>query len=94
MTTKDQLEFIRQKCIEANPALKERSDHCYRIRLADVLLAIVKAEAKKLGDKYSGIPICEKQFALVIRRWNLRKDSLSDQSLETSEFIYELLKNV
>lgn len=51
------------------------------IRLADVLLAIVK------------ISITDKSLvSFIYTEWSLVKDSLEDQSPETIEFIFNLLK--
>lgn len=74
------------------------------IRLADVLLAIWKANPANrtnirlemdgtfLQNKVSDIPgISDEKHYFVMQSWNLLKDSLSDQLFETKEFIYQLL---
>lgn len=60
------------------------------IRLADVLLAIANIDARlKLNRGANIIRIFGSETML---EWNLLKDSLTDQSLETIDFIYNLLK--
>lgn len=64
------------------------------IRLADVLIPL----ARKLGAhrptiNYTIDKIIFNGGAPWNPSWNLLKDSLSDQSEETVNFIYELLKN-
>jgi hypothetical protein len=96
MNRQEQLALIRQKCVEANPEIDELKvfvcNNCaddgdvhYRpIRLADVLwLLEEKKVAKQIGFDKIG------DFALHM--WNLRKDSLEEQSDET---LADLLKKV
>lgn len=100
----DKLNLIREKCIAANPEIGELKkfvcENCggndevhYRpIHLADVLLAIAErigfATVKELGINSFG----EFFFSDNIKeRWNLRTD-LENQSEETINFLYELLK--
>lgn len=61
------------------------------IRLADVLLALSKVGAVTNGGKYL-INIVSDGNSHIDYRWNLLKDSLTEQSEETIEFIYSLLK--
>lgn len=59
------------------------------IRLADVLLAI----GEKYGNhvlEFSGTKTCSLEAARIIPQWNLRADSLSEQSDETVHFLAEL----
>lgn len=62
------------------------------IRLADVLLAI-EHQINNISlngpifDRAAEIPMAD-----ILNRWNLRKDSLEDQSEETIEFLYPILK--
>jgi len=62
------------------------------IRLADVLLAI----KEKYGDfvlEFSGIETCSLEAARIVRKWDLKNDDLSQQSVETISFIANLLKS-
>lgn len=133
---KEQIEFIRAKCIEANPSIKDLVNGCFikvswiddsepeliewtdrtgmrenglnsiiednvsgeiveilgrDIRLADVLLAIKDRVVKTdyLSRTYEEIQ--DLTYNIIIR-WNLKQDRLEDQSPETIEFIYNLLK--
>lgn len=132
MTTQEQIEFIRSKCIESNasildlvfgceitymgkiykvtderfgctwlfspinaeiicPATKEIHNIIGReIRLADVLLAI-----RKQADIDFNIHIGRGNAYFLSGKmehmWNLLKDSLSSQSPETIDFIFNLL---
>lgn len=99
MTTKEKIEAIRQACIKVNRE-REWKDFVAvgapwkdsPCRLADVLLAI------KLFS--ISITACRGYFAKngVIPKgdvkWNLRTDDLAQQSEETIDFIYELVKEV
>lgn len=63
------------------------------IRLADVLLTVKESPKsifipKEAGDK--GSPI-RNLLEWLYENWNLRKDSLEDQSPETIEFLYKTL---
>lgn len=131
---KEQIEFIRQKAIEANPDIKKLKFGCvvenkgkkyliFReymdgyflatdgkhselhvsklnnqhteteilgrdIRLADIIQALM------LTKKWLGASLenqCRDYFNILIQ-YNLRQDRLEDQSPETIEFIYNLLK--
>lgn len=57
------------------------------IRLADVLLAMKSLKERKWTDQAWLITGSKDDC-----NWNLLKDSLTDQSEETIEFLYELLK--
>lgn len=107
------LEKIRAKCIEVNPAIEkqggwvvvpaklsqeEAEAQVYiprPIRLADVLLAIreknhscqIPLEASPLLWYEAGTGA----VALPSFVWNIRKDSLEDQSEETLAFISSIL---
>lgn len=153
MTKQEQIKFIREKCIEANPDIKKLEFGCHidnvlwyktekdkeegtvdwketgmdskqgvivkdlrseflpmwvdygeqlefqiqhddivsfeiigrDIRLADVLLVADNAGKGKLDAVRNNI-------LSVYDKWNLLKDNLNDQSDETIEFIYNLLK--
>lgn len=71
------------------------------IRLADVMIAWAKRRADLVASpsfQKEGLcclvpaPGCECPIAPGYTYWNLRKDSLEDQSEETIEFLYKLLK--
>jgi hypothetical protein len=102
MIKEDQINFIREKCIEANPESFTFEDgNWWRreknaiiapvpIRLADVLLAIgsgVRMEEQTSSGQLS-IGVAGRGWTL----WNLRSADLRDQSEETIEFLYNLLK--
>lgn len=96
-TQQEKLEVIRQACIKANP---EKDILIPTFILSDVLLAIDKKHKMANGYVeylvgcngafYSQESLCESQHELAY--WNLLKDSLSNQSSETIEFIYQLVK--
>lgn len=88
MTREQQLELIRQKCIEANPERDWFTPIPQPIRLADVLLAIPKylaigntGQFMDASDVLPDEPIY----------WNLRKDNLTEQGDECITFLAELL---
>lgn len=89
MTIKEKTEFIRQKCIAANP-------EAYvfgvprPIRLADVLVPIV-GDLDELGSKEQFDPIAV-SIVRTVGHWNLRADDLEKQSEETISFIYKILQ--
>lgn len=102
----DMIGKIRAKCVEANPEILERSFSAQAIesgyivsveddtiRLADVLLALIAAvdakhhphDPEKRDAEYAQgtLRICGK--------WNLRRDSLDDQTDECITFLHSLL---
>lgn len=125
----EQINYIREKAIEANPSIKDLVFGC---RIVDfmkghaIIVGIEKYENESdcYYQFYDNIPhpiinlspyhnwtiigreirladvlgICipkmtEREIIkFVLYDWNLLKDSLSDQSPETVEFIYNLLK--
>lgn len=91
MTREEQLQLIRQKCVEANPEIKNRVHSAFGaiIRLADVLLAIEQTEHWRKGTF-----LRERKTTIhdVYERWNLRKDDLTQQSDECLQFLADLLK--
>lgn len=106
MTPYQKQKVISDACIAANPSIKE-SEYCecghqmyYQgiekgrpIRLADVLLAIGRR-----GDRWNiGGDGCFNHLDQFnnwqkVAQWNLKSDTLSAQSPETIDFLYELLK--
>ncbi len=143
-TQQEQIQFIREKAIEANPDILKLEFGCklldtsirdtgiwtlihatqlkgyprllvYRddigtgtgrisefeiigrnVRLADVLYAI---KIKNRGNGWTYAATAEGEIIKlewddheVVATWNLLKDSLDDQSPETIQFIYNLLK--
>lgn len=104
MTQETQLKEIREACVRANPELKKRAcsnESCddSKPRLADVLLAIdekqrqvrwyVRSDGQFCVVKYEDLDKPPRYFAL----WNLRRDSLEEQSDETLAFVHSLIKN-
>lgn len=95
MTKQEQLDFIRSRCIAANPEIEERSRfnrlHEVRvlpIRLADLLLAIDGLTAGKVpGNDFAYI-----RKGNVRSKWLLTKDDLTEQSNECVSFLYDLLQ--
>lgn len=100
METKEKISYIRAQAIRANPDISKgmSCESCKReaiikgtcvmrgraCRLADVLFVMLK----KFGMSYE-----DRSFNQVIfQLWNLKEDNLELQSLETIEFIYNLLK--
>lgn len=92
MTTQEQIQFITNECIKANPSI------------ADVLLAIDKISSQySVGadgrftvlditkDGTSGLEWVKESNGVLALTWNLLKDSLFSQSPETIEFIFNLL---
>lgn len=80
------LELIRQKCVEANPDRGmpwEINGVKCPPRLADVLLAMFEADAEERAEEL---------IHGSVKVWNLRRDSLDEQSMETITFLAELLK--
>ena len=59
------------------------------IRLADVLLAIMEVDVEKAfpTENYPATKI----IAMIVGRWNLRKDDLTEQSDECVAFLAQLL---
>lgn len=102
MTQNDKLEIIKQKCIAANPEIGTARAHWpfeREIRLADVLLAVDVFRNGKNEHGYSVRHtgrIYEDDLNSVAKKqvgvWNLRADDLQEQSPETIEFLYSLLK--
>lgn len=98
------LEAIRQKCIDANPEIKDR-EYVYKgirgglaistinapIRLADVLLAIAwhgKEYACGSGDNVAEFSFTGSEPPY----WNLRDDNLEKQLPQTVDFIGSVLR--
>lgn len=103
----EQLQFIREKCIEANPTIKST----YHESTGNNL------RCKNCGesDNYENVGTCKKgkerpirladvvqaihqvkdrewlKYSYILNKWNLLKDDLTTQSAETISFIYELL---
>jgi hypothetical protein len=105
MIQSDKLNFIREKCIATN---KEKfcgrarcsGEKCLNatIRLADVLLAMEQSR-KRDGSEWLVMFTGEFRYVNVLHhslerhpKWNLRADDLREQSEETINFLYELLK--
>jgi hypothetical protein len=104
LTPQAKLDAVRAKIVEANPEIvagKARMILGYGrnlqpevsvarpIRLADVLIAL----DTKSDEVYVGMDM-QGWFSIAWRRqaqWNLRRDSLDDQSPETMYFLFSLL---
>jgi hypothetical protein len=114
MNKEEQINFIREKCIEANPEIKRRFVFICRhgeeyqqpdvIRLADVLLATNNAVRNMAVQDFGALMLFsvdedtdsldwnEVMVDGKRRHWNLRADDLRQQSEETINFLYDLLK--
>lgn len=98
------LEIIQAVCIKANPEIETYNCECFTgchvigrpIRLSDVLLAIYSFR----DERNEKVPSTTERYnknrdedeLLIWQYWNLRKDDLTQQSLETLQFIADLLK--
>lgn len=102
MTDAEKIEAIRAKCVEAGVPDPYRvgqitdgfcTAKIWRpIRLADVLLALQsKFDENEYIRKFRPFlgPIDDERF--VDRLWNLRRDSLDDQSTKCLSFLHSLL---
>lgn len=103
----EQIQKIREKCIEANPEIKDcckkhekKIDGCFScgmsfrpIRLADILLATGDRNGQMRVDSSGWFEVLDKVSGNFLRlaKWNLAQDDLTLQSLPTREFIYNLL---
>lgn len=89
MNRQEQLDLIRAACIEANVKILTRANKWHGIggeddiRLADVLLAINESKKRPYGYDV---------LMEIVAYWNLRKDDLSEQSVECVAFLAGLLK--
>lgn len=108
MTTQQQIDFIRQKCIEANPEINSgqflqewsieeintnpRVAVVRPIRLADVLLAIGKKTTHDFGYYCCDNGVIAQTGSGAKANWNLRKDDLTEQSDECIIFLADLLQ--
>lgn len=82
-----------------NAAAERLTVRYYRpIRLVDLLLAFDMDFGKdvrgyrNLGDSIAKHAVVEGILSNILKLWNLRADDLREQSNETVNFIYELLK--
>lgn len=101
-TQQEKLEAIRDACIKANPKrdwMGDDNGYPYQepCRLADVLLAIgdqglVSLSVHSAGDFGTASFIWEPIGSMKHMTWNLLNDDLRDQSPETVDFLYQLLK--
>ena len=104
MENNDKLNFIRQKCIEANPNRSEGWDEdsgrptgsgymdFMPCRLADVLLVIKKMYMNGTLQKEGEFKNGTEWFGEIAWDWNLRSDDLTQQSEETINFLFDLLQ--
>lgn len=104
MNRNEQIEVIRKSCIGANPEIERKYPYLggeysegRPIRLADVLLEMGH---RKSGTSYFIDPdgYFHEWFSLKGRldlrstvQWNLKKDSLTEQSDQTISFLSDLL---
>lgn len=102
----DKIETIREACIKANADLVELNGAeipSRPIRLADVLLAIEEDKQVVISKEDDGAYFgkvsngdTRYEHDISIRWspafWNLRADDLTQQSEETINFLYDLLK--
>lgn len=103
----DKLQLIREKCIAANPKIETINDCSCRfcskdnhqtiklfgrpLRLADVLLVIQIKNNEQYKDERA-LYATRGDVHLVVTFWDLHNDDLEQQSEETINFLYELLK--
>lgn len=97
MTKQEAIHKIREKCIEANPLIRDgRALDEYghpktdEIRLADVLYAVGVRIGNRKGME--GYWIGGDWVREAVKGWKLTKDSLDEQSDEAVLFLAELLK--
>jgi hypothetical protein len=90
-SAKEMAEYIRQRCIEANPDITKRhyTEECikkfgYPIHLADVINALQMQHQEYIPDATIST-LCQAY-------WNLRTDDLGEQSDDKIEYIYKLLQ--
>lgn len=87
------IETIRKACIAANPEIVQpvydgANTYIDRpIHLADVLLAM----DERLDTPF--FPDANEWELFLFHKWNLHKDTLTDQSDETLSFLAKLLTN-
>jgi hypothetical protein len=104
MNKQYKINFIRQKCVGANPEIVKRTAVVQvgkltvmgienTIRLADVVLAVKSMHVEKLKHSAEYYMAITPLFGInATPQWNLRADDLEKQSQETTSFLYELLK--
>jgi hypothetical protein len=78
-TLQEKVEYIRRRCVEANPKASSRSIH-----LADVINALQGQYQNYIPDNTISI-LCQSY-------WNLQCDDLTEQSEENVDYIYKLLQ--
>lgn len=97
MTRQEQLDLIRAACIEANVKILTRANKWHGIggeddiRLADVLLAIPTLWVQPKTDVGNGTRFINSGMANSGISWNLRRDDITEQSVECVAFLAELL---
>ena len=126
MTTQEQIQFIREKAIKANPDILKLKFGClvctednmihfvlgkeayseaiytvihsndfaklHKYRLTPSKYAIIGRDIRLADVLYIVNTIDYLQKDNVVCMWNLLKDSLDEQSPDTIDFIYNLLK--
>lgn len=61
------------------------------IRLADVLLAMKNDNIPLVEEDSWNVKVGTYDVATLIQIWNLKDDNLDEQSIETIQFLYDLL---
>jgi hypothetical protein len=91
VSVQEKSEYIRRRCIEANPDITKRhyTEECikkfgYPIHLADVLNALQRQYQYYIPDTTIST-LCQGY-------WNLLTDDLGEQSDDKIEYIYKLLQ--
>jgi hypothetical protein len=107
MTREEKLQAITEACVKANNGIimveclgcKYRGKkHLIQsdprpIRLADVLLAFLTDDALDKYTEMEGLTMFFDDLkCAIVTIWNLRKDSLSDQSDDCISFLFSLLR--
>lgn len=102
MIRNEAINIVREACIKTNPDLEFHNERIYRkgelarIHLADIIFTYLKnlvvprflVKGYVSGDKLGAF---DAEVMNIVASWNLRTDSLKEQSDETLEFLAELL---
>jgi hypothetical protein len=107
MTKQDQINLIREKCVEANPSIQDR-EYCCKYSTYDRRNFCDRCSEKPLGIHLADVLLALGSQSIVIGAegqfrnydddcddapyWNLRADDLREQSDATVEFLHQLLQ--
>ena len=93
MNREQKIQAIREKVVQAVPDIMHGAwplSNGREIRLADVLVA--HAHKRYTPNRVADFTQEVLEIVQGERAWNLRKNSLTDQSDECIDFLYEILK--